>query len=121
MRSVPEWIGKTDDTRIPPRVRMRIWIAAGGCCQGELCGRRILTGERWCVDHIIPLCEGGEHRESNLQILADCCHKGKSAAEMTRKARSDRMRLRHLGIKRPRKITRWRRFDGSPVYAGRER
>jgi 5-methylcytosine-specific restriction enzyme A len=31
-RSVPEWIGKTDDIRPPEHVRLRIFMAHGGVC-----------------------------------------------------------------------------------------
>jgi hypothetical protein len=37
------------------------------------------------------------------------------------KAKVARVRKRHLGIKKPRSITRWRRFDGSVREAGRDR
>ena len=31
-RSVPEWVGKSDDTRVPPRVRIRVYDAYDGVC-----------------------------------------------------------------------------------------
>jgi hypothetical protein len=37
------------------------------------------------------------------------------------KAKNDRVRKKHLGIKRPRSIRSWRRFDGTIVHAERER
>jgi 5-methylcytosine-specific restriction protein A len=122
MREVAEWLGQTDNAQIPNRVKLRIWMRAGGCCQG--CGRRIRPGERWDIDHTVALCNGGEHREGNFQVMAIdiCgCHKRKTAADVAEKRRIDRNRKRHAGIKKPRTITTWRRFDGTPVYAGRER
>jgi hypothetical protein len=37
------------------------------------------------------------------------------------KAKVARVRKRHIGLKKPRTMTRWRRFDGSVREAGRER
>jgi 5-methylcytosine-specific restriction endonuclease McrA len=35
------------------------------------------------IDHKIPICFGGKHEESNIQILCDECHWAKSGAENT--------------------------------------
>ena len=53
MRSVPEWIGATDDAAIPPRVRLRVFNRYGGICQ--LSGRKIMPGNEWDADHIKAL------------------------------------------------------------------
>lgn len=69
-RAVVEWIGKTDDTPAPPRVRLRIFIREDGVC--KLSGRRILVGEPWQLDHEIAIINGGKNRESNLfPVLVD--------------------------------------------------
>ncbi|MEI3853595.1 MULTISPECIES: hypothetical protein [unclassified Ensifer] len=47
--SVTEWIGKTDDEKVPPRVRLRLFEQYGGVCQ--LSGRKIMAGEAWDLDH----------------------------------------------------------------------
>ena len=52
---------------IPPRVQWKIFQAFDGKC--ACCGRIIGPGERWQLDHIIALANGGEHREGNLQPL----------------------------------------------------
>ena len=31
-RAVPEWIGATPDTKVPERVRLRVFNAYGGVC-----------------------------------------------------------------------------------------
>lgn len=48
----------------------------GGSCAA--CGTR---GERWHVDHIVPVAEGGTHELSNLQTLCVPCHFAKNARE----------------------------------------
>ena len=98
MRSVDEWIGKTDDDPIPPRVRLRIFERAGGVC--HLSGRRIRPGEEWECEHVLALCNGGEHRESNLAPALVAPHREKTKEDRRIKARNDRIRKRHVGIRR---------------------
>lgn len=119
MREVPEWIGKTPDTPAPPRVRLRVFEKHSGICY--LSGRKIMPGDKWQLEHPLALINGGENREANLAPALVEPHKVKTAADMAQKAKNDRVRKRHLGIKKPRTMTRWRRFDGSIREAGRER
>ena len=118
-RTVPEWQGATPDAKIPPRVRMRVFLRHEGKC--HITGRRIRAGEAWECDHVIALCNGGEHREGNLAPALSEPHRLKTADDVKQKAKVDRLRKRHLGIKPPRSIRAWRRFGGAIVYAGRER
>jgi 5-methylcytosine-specific restriction protein A len=66
-REVPEWIGKTDDTPLPARVKLRIFDKYVGHCND--CGMRIAGGVLPAYDHIIALANGGENRENNFQLL----------------------------------------------------
>lgn len=118
-RAVPEWIGKTDDAKIPPRVMERVARKTDGRC--VKCTRETgpaLPGE---CDHIVPLILGGEHRERNMQWLCKPCHATKTKLDVKLKAKVARIRKRNCGARKPRVITRWRRFDGSIVEAGRDR
>lgn len=96
-RSVAEWIGKTDDTAIPKRVLDRVfWKHDGQCAK---CGRPMPIG-KWACDHIIALVNGGQHCERNLQPLCiSPCHSDKTKADIKIKAKSARVRAKHLGIK----------------------
>lgn len=118
-RAVPEWIGKTPDTKIPAITRARVFEKHGGVCY--LTGRKIRPGDYWECDHIVALCNGGEHRESNLAPALRDAHRIKTAADVKERAKVDRLRKRNMGIKKPRTMRQWRKFDGTPVYAGRER
>lgn len=120
MRSVPEWIGYSDDSAPPFRVRLRVLEASNYRC--AKCDHKVgAGGERWQCDHAKPLWEGGENRESNLQVLCQACHDFKTRREATQRAKINRVRAKHLGLKKPRTIRAWRRFDGTKVFAGRER
>lgn len=116
-RAVPEWIGKTDDTPIPARVKLRVWERHGGVC--HLSGRKILTGELWDCDHIIALINGGENRESNLAPALRDKHREKTVADVAEKAKTADRQKKHLGIKSGRRgFTAWRKFNGEIVRRG---
>jgi len=118
-RAVDEWIGASPDAAIPPRVKLRIWERYEGRCY--LTGRKIMPGDEYDFEHIIALCNGGEHRESNLAPALRAAHRKKSAEDVKLRAKIDRVRKRHLGIKRPSRLPGSRqspikiRLDGTVV------
>lgn len=118
-RSVEEWIGATPDTPVPPRVRLRVFEAKHGRC--HRCTRNIAAGEAWTCEHMIAIINGGENRERNLDVTCSWCLPAKNAEDVAEKSKVARVRRRHAGIKKPRTITRWRRFNGEIVTAARER
>lgn len=111
MRSVPLWIGKTDDAPIPPRVKLRVFERHDGIC--HLTGRKIMAGEAWDCDHIIALANGGTHSEDNLAPALREPHKEKTKADVREKAKVASIRKKHLGITRPRKKIQSRPFARS--------
>lgn len=98
-RTVAEWIGKTDDSTPPPRVRLRVWERCGGRC--HKCSRKILTGEKWVLEHLQALINGGENREGNLGLTCCNCLPGKNAADVAQKSKTATIRKKHLGIRKP--------------------
>lgn len=108
-RSVPEWIGKTDDSMPPPRVRQRIFEKACGKC--HICGLDIKTAESWHADHVIALIEGGENRESNLKPAHGHCNLAKANGEKTRKAKVQRTKEKHTGARKPKSQIQSRGFE----------
>lgn len=92
-RAVPEWIGSSPDAAIPDRVKLRIFERYGGICQ--LTGKRLGPGE-WDCDHIKPLKNGGQHRESNLHPVWRPKHREKTAQENTERAAVNRKKVKHL-------------------------
>lgn len=95
-RAVSEWIGKTPDAKVPPRVRLRIWNRENGVC--HLSARKILTGDKWDLDHKIALVNGGEHRESNLFPALRDKHREKTKKDVAEKAKVAAMQAKHIGV-----------------------
>lgn len=106
-RKLPEWIGKTDDTPIPTRVKVRIFDKFDGICQG--CGNRIIGKLVPNYDHILSIINGGENRENNLQLLCTICHAIKTKIDIKEKALVYRKKAKNLGLK----LKRGRSFPGS--------
>lgn len=119
-RTVPEWIGETPDTAIPPRVRLRVWERFNGACAE--CTRKIRPGESWICDHKKALCNSGENRESNLRLICENCDRTvKTPSDVADKAETYRKRSKHLGIAKPSrpmpggKASPWKRKFGGAV------
>lgn len=96
-RSVEEWIGSSPDAAVPPRVRLRVFERHNGQCY--LTGRKIRPGDKWELEHVHALTLGGEHKESNLAPALKEPHKAKTKLDRELKAKLDRIRKKHVGIK----------------------
>lgn len=109
-RAVDLWVGKTDDQAVPPRVRLRVFEREGGICW--LSKRKIMAGEKWELDHKVALINGGRHAEDNLAPALVGPHREKTKADVALKAKTARIKARHLGIKPskrsfPRRVDPW--------------
>jgi 5-methylcytosine-specific restriction protein A len=96
-RTNNEWVGKNDDSRPHTAVRRRLLELSGFRCQ--ICGHSV-DGKKWEADHITRLMDGGENRETNLQVACIQCHKEKTGQENKSQAKGDRNKNRHYGIKK---------------------
>ena len=95
-RTVDEWVGRTDDTPAPPRVRARVWEREGGIC--HRCERKIPTGDAWIIEHRVALINSGQNAESNLCLTCSWCKPQKDAEDVALKSRTARKKAKHLGI-----------------------
>jgi 5-methylcytosine-specific restriction endonuclease McrA len=115
-RSVNEWIGRTDDTPVPDRVRVRVFLAKGGKCHA--CGRKVNAAvEPWTCEHLIALINGGENRESNLDVTCCNCLPAKNAGDVAIKSKTAKMRKKTI-LKRK---SKWRPMPGSRASGIRKR
>lgn len=112
-RELPEWIGASDDSRPPARVRLRVFQRYEGRCY--LSGRKIGAGDLWDLDHVKALINGGENRETNLAPALKAAHRIKTDADVAEKAKVDRIAKKHLGLTKPgsRWPSRCRKMDGT--------
>ena len=95
-RELPLWVGATDDAKVPPRVRLRVFEAHGGRCW--LSGRKIMPGDKWELDHKVALINGGRHAEDNLAPALSEAHRIKTADDVKIKSKVARIRAKHLGV-----------------------
>lgn len=98
-RTVSEWVGSTDDHRAPAKVRQRVFDREGGIC--HLCSQAIHVGQKYDLDHVVALINGGENRESNLKPAHRKCHVEKTASDVAEKAKIAAIRGKHIGAVRP--------------------
>jgi 5-methylcytosine-specific restriction endonuclease McrA len=122
MRTVPEWIGKSDNTQPPDSCQRRILDHQRDRCNN--CGVPFGVKVKAQFDHVSPIWLGGENRESNLQALCSPCHAEKTKTEATARAKVNRLRSDRLIVKKPPKgkplagtfASGWKkRMDGTVV------
>lgn len=95
-RTNAEWIGKTPDSRPPKSVIDRLFLKQNGRCARS--GKKFGPKDEKHCDHIIPLEDGGENRESNMQLLLKAPHIEKTVEENSARAKERRIRLKHAGL-----------------------
>lgn len=100
------------------KVKLAAWERCNGHC--ELCTAKLFTG-KFTYDHIIPDAMGGEPTLENCQVICRACDTPKTAKDQGDIAKAKRVQAKHVGIRKPRTITRWRRFNGDIVVAEKER
>jgi hypothetical protein len=72
-------------------------------------------------DHDQPDAMLGQPTLENCLVLCRTCHKRKTKTDIKTIAKSNRVRDRARGIYKPRSITGWRSFNGTVVFADRNR
>jgi 5-methylcytosine-specific restriction protein A len=78
-RAVKPWIGRTDDSRPPKSVQLRILDRQQNLC--AITGQPFDAKHKPQFDHKTPLWLGGANSEENLQAIRSDPHKAKTAAE----------------------------------------
>lgn len=85
-----EWIGRRPESMPGQTVLLRLYAKQNGICACG-CGQVMnLNRDKVDCDHRIALIDGGENRESNLQLMLHPCHKAKTGEEAS--ARSEERR-----------------------------
>lgn len=93
----------------------------GLLASGERCNAN-LKHKPYHFDHVIPDAIGGDNSLQNCAVLCVPCHLDKTAKrDIPIIAKAKRIADKHAGLKKPRTIRAWRKFNGTPVYAERNR
>src|SRR4051794_29956722 len=99
----------------PTKVKIQAWERCGGKC--EKCTARLLPG-RFDYDHDKPDAFDGAPDLENCRVLCDNCHGEKTfKRDIPAIAKSNRVRNRHLGIKKRSGFRGWRKMNGDLVFA----
>ncbi len=102
------------------RTKVIVWNRAAGQC--ERCTAKLYPGKyEYEYHHVLEATFSGDPTPQNCQLLCVACHEEITADRAPVIAKSNRVRDKHIGIRKPRSITRWRKFSGEIVYATRER
>jgi len=97
------------------QVKALAFRRANGFC--ESCTRKLFSGDIH-YDHANPDALGGEPTLENCTVLCRSCHKVKtSKQDIPAIAKSNRIRRRHIGIKKPPSFKGWRKMNGQVVWA----
>jgi len=107
-RSVEEWVGRSPNSKVPDRVKLRIWRRENGRCY--LTGKKIMPNDSFDYEHKKRIEDGGENRESNIFLALTAPHKRKSAEERAAAKKADDIAKRHIGIKTPKTTLKGRSF-----------
>lgn len=103
----------------PARVKVEAFERAKGRC--ERCTSLLMPG-KFRYNHRIPDALGGEPTIDNCEVLCLGCDAPQTyQKDIPAIAKTMRIRKRAAGVKKLRTITRWRRMNGDPVFASRER
>lgn len=103
------------------QVKRDAFVRASGKCEVPWCQARLSVG-KFHYDHIIADALGGEPTLENCAVICVACHKDKTKRHDIRIiAKTKRIQDKQRGIKKPRTITRWRKFNGDVVIAARQR
>lgn len=110
----------TERREFSNKVKLAAWQRCGGRCEVPWCNAKLHPG-RFIYDHRNPDYFGGEPTLENCQVICRECNREKTNKDARDIAKSRRIIKREAGVRKERRIRRWRKFDGTPVYASRER
>ena len=97
--------------------RAELFLEHGGVCY--LCGCIINAGrgEAWEVEHVEAREISGRDDWANLRPAHVDCHKVKTKQDKAIIAKCNRVRNKHLGIRKRTSFRGWKKMNGTPVFA----
>jgi hypothetical protein len=79
---------------LTPQQRARLFVARGGRC--HRCRRELRPGDKWIVEHVIALQNGGTNDWSNLDLTCGWCVPWKNAEDAALAAKGRRITVKHV-------------------------
>lgn len=104
-------------SRLTDRQKAKLFLARGGACHA--CGRKLRPGDKWIVEHMIALENGGSNDWDNLGVTCAWCKPKKDAADHKQAAKTRSVATKHVVPKSERKrqgFRGWRKFNGEIVW-----
>lgn len=92
--------------------KLDAWTRSGGRCQG--CTAKLFPGNIE-YHHDTECTFGGGNDSGNCIVLCRACHSAITRKRAADIAKSNRVRMAHLGIKRAARTIPGRKFDGTPI------
>lgn len=95
--------------------RLRLFTLHGGIC--HLCAGRIDgSREAWEVEHVLALALGGADDDANRKPAHVKCHRPKTADDIGKIAKADRIKAKHTGARKRGWGGKWKRkLNGETV------
>ena len=98
--------------------KLSAFMRAGGLC--EKCGVKLFKKSTE-YHHVKEATFDGEPTLENCLAICTACHREITRGRAPAIAKSNRIRKRHVGIKKARTILAWRKFNGELVRHTRTR
>lgn len=76
-----------------PQERARVFADRAGCC--HRCRRKLGPADKWILEHLIALENGGTNEPGNLEVTCSWCEPEKTAEDHTRAGHARRTYTRH--------------------------
>lgn len=93
--------GSMSDLRVA-----KIYARHDGKCAS--CGRKLMAGDDYEIDHKIALANGGTDDDDNLQLLCEGCHILKTGDDVSEAAKGKRRFRKHVVPSRFKPKRGWR-------------
>ena len=92
-RRIPTLAERADKTRRPSqsitdRQKLRVWLKQDARCKSCSVVVALTAAD---LDHVEPLVDGGTVEDDNTQVLCRPCHRDKTNAEITARAKPRRL------------------------------
>ena len=99
----------TKRRRRTAKQRLALLHAHNSVC--HLCGGQIQAGEKWEVEHVIPLeIYGDDSGDENCRPAHAKCHKAKTVQDAADIAKAKRREIKHAGASAPKQKIKSRPF-----------